>query len=88
MNVILNVDEVHTVVSLVTAQVLDHVELAQKTRDAVRQWRREHEPGTTGLDDYAAVFNEAVGNFIDERTTRMLRKRGKVRVSASKRRES
>ena len=88
MNVILDIDEVHTVVSLVTSQVLDRVELSQPSKEAVRRWRREHEPGTPGLDQYAVTFNEAVGNFIDERTTRMLRRRGKLRVSAAEGRAS
>jgi hypothetical protein len=83
MNVILNVEEVHTVISLVTSQVLDHVELAEKSKDAVRRWRQERDLDTTGLDQYAEAFNQALGNLIDERTTRMLRRRGKMRISAS-----
>ncbi|MDP6606836.1 MAG: hypothetical protein QF664_11345 [Dehalococcoidia bacterium] len=86
MNVILDVDDVSTVISLVTSQVLDNVELSQTTKDAVRDWRRAHDPETLGLDEYAAVFNEALGNLIDEHSTRMLRRRGKVRVSAAERR--
>ncbi len=82
MNVILNVDEVHAVLSLVSSQVLDHVDLSQKTRKAIGQWRQEHNVGTVGLDGYAEVLNEALGTHIDAHTTRMLRKRGKVRVSA------
>ena len=41
-----------------------------------------------GLDDFTEALNLAIGNFIDERTTRMLRKRGKIRVSASVERRS
>ena len=83
MNVILNVEEVHTVISLVTSQVLDHVDLAEKSKAAVRRWREERDVDTIGLDEYAAVFNQALGNLIDERTTRMLRQRGKLRISAA-----
>jgi hypothetical protein len=83
MNVILDVDDVSTVISLVTSHVIDNVELSQTTKDAVRDWRRAHDPETLGLDEYAAVFNDALGNLIDERSTRMLRRRGKVRVSAA-----
>ena len=82
MNVILNVDEVHAVLTLVTSQVLDHVELSEEARDAIRAWRREHGLGTDGLDDYGAKFNAALGTHIDEQTTRYLRKRGSMRVSA------
>ena len=82
MNVVLNVDEVHAVLTLVTSQVLDHVELSDGAREAIRAWRREHAMGTHGLDDYGAKFNAALGTHIDEQTTRYLRKRGSMRVSA------
>ena len=88
MNVILNTDEVQAVISLVTSQVMDHVELSAEAKEAVRRWRRERDPGTPGLDEYALVFNEKIGNFIDARTTRMMRRRGKQRVSASEERAS
>lgn len=88
MNVILNVDEVAAATSVITSQILDHVDLSQKSREAVRAWRRANDVGGSELDEYAVFFNEALGNSIDERTTRMLRQRGKVRVSESKGRSS
>ncbi len=88
MNVILNVEEVQAIASLVASQVLDHVDMSPKASDAVRAWRRAHEVGGAGLDEYTLVFNEALGNAIDERTTRMLRQRGKQRVSAARGRSS
>ncbi len=83
MNVILNTEEVHAVLSLVTAQVLDHVELSADAKKSVRAWRRAHDLDTVGLDEFTETMNTAIGNFIDERTTRYLRKRGKIKVSAS-----
>ena len=43
---------------------------------------REHDLGTKGLDEYAESFNAALGNHIDDQTTRYLRRRGSTRVSA------
>lgn len=80
MNVVLNTDEAHVVLTLVTAQVLDHVELSEETREKIRAWRRDRNVGTTGLDEFAVELNEAIGNFIDERTRRMVRARGKIKV--------
>ena len=88
MNVVLNVEEVHTVISLVTSGVLDHADLSEPTKQTIRDWRRAHEPGSIDLDAYAVVFNEAIGNRIDERTTRMVRGRGKTRFSAVEERVS
>jgi hypothetical protein len=80
MNVILNTEEVHAVLSLVTSSVIDHVDLSEETKEKVRAWRRDRTMGTPELDEFTEVLNEAVGNFIDERTRRMLRQRGKVKV--------
>lgn len=80
MNVILNTDEAEAVLSLVTAQILDHVELSEATREGIRDWRRDRGPGTGPLDEVTEELNAAIGNFIDERTTRMMRTRGKMKV--------
>lgn len=80
MNVILNTDEAHVVLSLVTSAVLDHVEISDEAREQIREWRRERGPNTSELDDFTVALNEAIGNFIDERTRRMMRVRGKVKV--------
>lgn len=87
MNVILNVDEVHTVLTLVTSQVLDHVDLSDEAKEAVRNWRRDHALGGGDLDEFVVVFNEAIGNHLDDRTTRMLRRRGSTRISAAEERQ-
>lgn len=88
MNVVLNTEEVHGVLTLVTSHVIDNAGLSPKAVEAIRAWRRERDDGTSGLDDFSETLNEAIGNHIDERTTRMLRKRGKIRVSASTERRS
>ncbi len=82
MNVILNTDEAHALLTLVSANVLDNVPLSDEGKRRIREWRRAHDPGTVGLDEFTLRLNEQVGNFIDERTTRYVRKRGKVRISA------
>ena len=86
MNVILTTEEVQVVTALVTAQVLDHVELSSATRKLIRAWRNDHDLETMGLDELAEVVNTALGNHIDERTTRMMRRAGKVKLSTATRR--
>lgn len=80
MNVILNTDEVHAVLSLVSAQVIDHVDLSESARKAIREWRRAHDIGRAGLEEFTETLNVALGNHIDERTTRMMRVRGALKV--------
>ena len=81
MNVLLNVDEALAVVSRMTGVVLDGVELSEAGRAAIRDWRKHRAAGTRELDDFTVALNEALGNFIDERTTRRLRLRGGLFVS-------
>mgnify|MGYP003346692225 CR=1 FL=1 len=76
MNVILNVDEVQAVLARVTGAVLDHVELSAEGAQAIREWRKHRSPGTKETDEFTLLFNEAIGNHIDERTNRMLRLKG------------
>ncbi|MQC18137.1 MAG: hypothetical protein DWG80_03565 [Chloroflexi bacterium] len=82
MNVVLNTDEAHVVLALVTSTVLDHVELSEDAKEKIRAWRTARGPGLIALDGFTEDLNEAVGNFIDQRTRRMMRQRGKLKVQA------
>lgn len=84
MNVVLNVEEVYAVLARVTGMIVDEGGLSAPGQERVREWREARKVGTPGLDDFAEHFNERLGNDIDERTTRMLRQRGKRFVSAAK----
>ena len=85
MNVVLNADESHVVLTLVSALLLDNVELSEESRKQIRDWRRQRDPGNRELDEFTLFLNERLGNYIDERTTRMMRVRGKRKVSQSER---
>ena len=80
MNVVMNTDEAHVVLSLVTSQILDHLQMSEEGREVVKSWRRSHNLGSGDLDEFAIELSEAVGNFIDENTRRMVRQRGKLKV--------
>lgn len=81
MNVILNIDEVHAVLARVTGQVIDQAGLSDAAIEAIKLWRQDRDPGMKPLDDFAVGFNEALGNHIDEATSRRLRMRGGLAVS-------
>ena len=76
MNVILTVEEVQAILARVTGQVIDQAGLSPAGRDAVREWRQRRSIGTAEMDEFALAFNEAIGNSLDERTTRMIRTKG------------
>ena len=76
MQVILESDEAWSVMTLVVSQVLDQVELSEEGKTALRRWRSDHNDGTTEMVDLTVFMNEALGNVLDEKMTRLLRRKG------------
>ena len=76
MQVILETEEAHTVMAIVVSQVLDQVELSDEGRAALRRWRTDRGEGTAELADLTVSLNESLGTVLDERTTRLIRRKG------------
>ena len=85
MRLILEADEAWSIMALVVSQVLDGVELSDAGRAAVRKWRSEHADGTEAMNVLAEELNEALGNVIDERTRRLIRRKGRYVSSVDRR---
>lgn len=85
MRLILEADEAWSVMTLVVSQVLDGVELSHEGRAAVRRWRTEHGEGSEKMAQLAEAMNEALGNVIDERTSRLIRRKGRYVSTADRR---
>jgi hypothetical protein len=81
MNVVLNTDETHLLLTLISSQLIDFAELSDEGQKLVQDWRRVRSPGSNELDTLTVAVNERLGNHIDERTTRMMRTKGKLKVS-------
>ncbi|MCH7811900.1 MAG: hypothetical protein IH958_04645 [Chloroflexi bacterium] len=77
MQLILETDEAWSIMTLITAQVVDHAELSKEGRAAVRQWRAARADGTEAMHELAEEINETLGNVIDERTRKMIRRKGR-----------
>ncbi|HEY7466676.1 MAG TPA: hypothetical protein VIB47_08275 [Dehalococcoidia bacterium] len=76
MQVILDSDEAWSVMSLVISQVLDQVDMSEEGKAAVRRWRGDRVDGTAEMSDLAVTMNEALGTTLDERTQKLLRRKG------------
>lgn len=66
--------------TLVTAQVLDQVELSDEAVKAIRDWRAGVVEGNAAMEAVANGVNEALGNTIDEELTRQIRRRDYYRT--------
>lgn len=77
MQVILETDEAWSLMSIITSYVIDHGGVSQDGKSKIRRWRSDRALGTVEMDDLATAFNEALGTYLDEKTTRMIRRRGR-----------
>ena len=70
-------DEARSLLAVVTSDVVDNSGVSQKAKAHVRQWRTDHTEGTTKMEALADGMNEAIGAYIDAKTDRQVRKRGR-----------
>ena len=77
MQIILEVDEAWSIMTLVVAQVLDNVALSDKGKAAARKWRSDRADGTPAMIELAEAMNAELGNVIDEKTAKIVRRRGR-----------
>jgi hypothetical protein len=76
MQVILETDEAWSIMTLVVSQVIDQVDLSDEAKEAVRRWRGDHLDGTGDMADLTVSMNETLGSILDERTERLIRRKG------------
>jgi len=86
MQIVLETDEAWSLMSVITSYVIDHSGVSAEGKQRVRRWRSDRAVGTVEMDDLAVAINQALGMVIDEKTVRMIRRRGRY-VSTRERRE-
>jgi len=84
VHLILEADEAWSIMMVVVSQVLDGVELSDQGRAAVRKWRADHAEGTESMHLLAEELNDALGTYIDDRTRKLIRRKGRY-VSTAER---
>jgi len=77
MQIVLETDEAWSLMSVITSHVIDNSGVSQNGKSAIRRWRNDRSVGTVDMDDLALAVNEALGTYLDEKTARMIRRRGR-----------
>ena len=77
MQIILDNEETWSLMSLMVSQIVDRAGLSSEGKAALRKWRTERSEGSVELSDLTVEFNEAIGSTLDEKTTRLIRRRGR-----------
>ncbi len=80
MRLILDEEETWSLMTLITAQVLDQVELSDEAIKAIRDWRSTVVEGNAAMEAVSIGVNEALGNTLDEELTRTVRRRDYYRT--------
>lgn len=77
MQIAMETDEANSLVSVITSYVIDHAGLSQDGKARLRKWRTDRAVGSTGMAGLADAMNTALGSYIEEKTDRQLRQKGR-----------
>ncbi len=76
-------DEARSLLAVVTSYVLDNSDVSREAKASIRQWRTDHAEGTVKMEALTDGMNEAVGAYMDAKTDRQVRRRGRYERSRS-----
>jgi hypothetical protein len=77
LQLILETDEAWSLMTTITAYVIDHSGISQEGKQKVRRWRTDRAEGTVEMDELAVAMNEALGTYLDEKMERKIRRKGR-----------
>jgi hypothetical protein len=77
MQIAMETDEANSLMSIITSYVIDHAGLSPDGKQRVRKWRTDRPVGSTGMAAVAGAMNQALGTYIEEKTDRQVRQKGR-----------
>jgi len=84
MQIILEVDEAWSLMTVIASYAIDHSGLSTEGKQALRRWRTDRAVGTVEMDQLAVSVNESLGTYLDEKTARMVRQKGRYQSTREK----
>jgi hypothetical protein len=76
MQIILDVDEAWSLMTIMVSQMIDKAGLSGDGKQKLRRWRTDRAAGTAEMADLTVLLNETLGSTLDEKTTRLIRRKG------------
>ncbi len=77
MQIILDADESWSLMTLVVSQMIDKSGVSSDGKAKLRRWRTDRANGTAEMAGLAIDINEALGGVLDEKTTKLIRQKGR-----------
>ena len=84
MQIILDVDEAWSLMTIIVSQMIDKAGVSSDGKAKLRKWRSDRAEGTAEMADLTVELNEALGSTLDEKTRRLLRRKGYYISSGSR----
>ncbi len=77
MQIAMETDEANSLMSVITSYVIDHAGLSQDGKQLLRKWRTDRPAGSVDMGRLAVAMNQALGSYIEEKTDRQVRQKGR-----------
>jgi hypothetical protein len=84
MQIVIELDEAWSLMTLIASYAIDHSGVSTEGKQAIRRWRTDRAIGTVEMDKLAILVNEALGTYLDEKTARMIRQKGRYQSTREK----
>ena len=84
MHLVIETDESWSLMALITSYIIDNSGVSADGKQRARRWRTDRALGTVEMDQLAVAMNRALGTFIDEKTARLVRQRGRYISTSGK----
>ncbi|MEX2237334.1 MAG: hypothetical protein WEB00_07355 [Dehalococcoidia bacterium] len=83
--VTLETDDANGLVNLLVSQIIDNAGIGPDGKAKLRKWRTERSSGTAEMADLTLALNEELGQEIDERARKLIKRKGRYVSTAGKR---
>ena len=77
MQIVMETDEANSLMSVITSYVIDHAGLSPDGKARIRKWRTDRAAGSAEMDALTVAMNETLGTYLDEKTDRQVRRKGR-----------
>jgi hypothetical protein len=76
MQIILDTDEAWSLMTIIVSQMIDKAGVSTDGKAKLRRWRTDRADGTAEMADLTVELNEVLGSTLDEKTTKLIRRKG------------
>lgn len=76
MQVILDNDEAWSLMTIFVSQMIDKAGVTADGKAKLRRWRTDRSENSPQMEELTTRMNEALGSSLDERTYRLIRRKG------------